>query len=113
MDECIYKLVPAPAWLEDSEGVPLAEVDRSDGYVHFSSATQLRETAEKHFRDAGDLWLIEVDAHALAEGTLRWEPSRGGQLFPHVHGDVPRSAVTRAWSLGRDVDGRLVFPAEL
>jgi len=113
MDERIYKLVPAEAWSVRGDRVPAAEVDRRDGYVHFSSAAQLRETADKHFRTGGDTWLLEVDAHALPEGTLRWEPSRGGQLFPHVYGDVPRSAVARAWSLTRDADGRLVFPPDL
>src|SRR5690606_40983249 len=70
MDERIYKLVPAEAWSVRGDRVPAAEVDRRDGYVHFSSAAQLRETADKHFRTGGDTWLLEVDAHALPEGTL-------------------------------------------
>jgi uncharacterized protein (DUF952 family) len=65
-------------------------VDRRDGFIHFSTADQLADTARKHFSGQHDLLLLAVDVEQLE---LRWEPSRGGQLFPHLYGALPLSAV--------------------
>lgn len=89
--------------------MPWAEVDVRDGFVHFSAASQVRETAAKHFAGQHDLVLIEVDPRALAPSTLRWEVSRGGALFPHVYGDVPLTAVVRVTPIEEDERG-FVFP---
>ena len=70
--------------------MPRAPVDVSDGFVHLSSAAQVEETAAKHFAGQTELLLLDVDETRLVPGTLRWEPSRGGALFPHVYGE-PRS----------------------
>ena len=67
-------------------------VDARDGYIHFSTAAQLEETARRHFAGQLDLVLVEVDAAALGEA-LRWEPSRDGALFPHLYAPLPLSAV--------------------
>lgn len=67
-------------------------VDLRDGFIHFSTAEQLAETAAKHFAGRADLLLIAVDADALGE-KLRFEPSRGGALFPHLYGELSLSAV--------------------
>jgi uncharacterized protein (DUF952 family) len=82
-------------------------VDVRDGFIHLSTAAQVRDTAARHFADADDLLLIAVDASAVR---LRWEPSRGGDLFPHLYGDLSLSAVRSVWPLPRGADGRHVFP---
>jgi len=87
-------------------------VDERDGFIHFSTAAQLAETAAKHFASRRDLLLIAVGAEALG-AALRFEPSRGGALFPHLYGALPMSAVrfVEAMPLGQDGDHRLP-PAE-
>ena len=82
----IYKILRDPEWHDlkatgESDG---ARVDRNDGFIHLSTADQVRETAAKHFAGEAGLWLLAFDADALG-GALRWEPSRGGQLFPHLY----------------------------
>src|SRR4051794_24447421 len=69
-----------------------SEVDVRDGFVHLSTQAQVRETAARHFAGAADLVLLAVDAAALGSA-LRWEPARGGELFPHLHGVLPIAAV--------------------
>jgi uncharacterized protein (DUF952 family) len=69
--------------------------DRADGFIHFSTASQVRASAAKHRRGERDLLLLEVDAEGLG-AELRWEAARGGQLFPHLYGRLPLAAVTRA-----------------
>lgn len=67
--------------------------DRRDGFIHLSTADQLEETIRRHFGDEAHLVIATIDAGALGDD-LRWEPSRGGALFPHHYGVLPRSAVT-------------------
>ena len=85
----LYKICPAGLWREaETAGVfPGAPIDLADGYIHFSTADQLAETAGRHFRGAADLVLIAVEAAALGQA-LRWEPARGGALFPHLYGPL-------------------------
>lgn len=92
MPSLIYKIVPAALWrLAEERGVFTGSpVDAQDGYIHFSTAEQLTATAQKHFAGQHDLLLVTVDGEHL---DLRWEPSRGGQLFPHLYGELPMSAV--------------------
>lgn len=68
--------------------------DLRDSFIHFSSAGQLPETAAKHFAGEADIWLVACDDAALGPA-LRWEPSRGGTLFPHLHRPLRRADV--AW----------------
>jgi uncharacterized protein (DUF952 family) len=107
----VYKICPEALWREaERAGVfSGAPVDVRDGFIHLSTAAQVRETAAKHFRGQDDLLLIAVDADALGPG-LRYEPSRGGDLFPHVHGALPLSAVRWVKPLPRDANGGHVFP---
>jgi uncharacterized protein (DUF952 family) len=84
-------------------------VDVRDGFIHFSTAAQLAETAAKHFAGLTDLVLVAVDADALG-AALKWEVSRGGALFPHLYGDLPLSAVRWSRSLMQGADGAHVFP---
>ncbi len=93
----LYKILPAARWAEaEALGrVPEAPVDLQDGFLHLSDASQVHETARRHFAGQTDLVLITLDPARFAPDTLRWEPSRGGALFPHVYGAVPLDAVVR------------------
>jgi uncharacterized protein (DUF952 family) len=111
MQSTIFKICTAAEWREaERAGLFLGTaVDRSDGYIHFSAADQLAETAAKHFAGARDLVLIAVDGPSLG-AQLKWEPSRGGALFPHLYGSMPVSAVSWVKPLPLDASGRHVFP---
>lgn len=92
----IYKIVSQAAWrAAEAAGVfDGAPVDLADGFIHFSTAAQVEETAAKHFAGQSDLLLVAVDAASLGAG-LKWEPSRGGALFPHLYAPLdPRAAVS-------------------
>jgi len=84
-------------------------VDHVDGYVHFSTAEQLAETLRLHFAGQGDLVLFAVPAAPLGEA-LRWEPSRGGQLFPHLYGDFPMHLVGEHMVFSVGADGSFTLP---
>jgi uncharacterized protein (DUF952 family) len=114
MSQPIFKICPRTLWqaAEKAGRFDGAPVDLADGYVHFSSAEQARETAARHFAGVDDLLLITVDAEALGE-KLRWEPSRGGELFPHLYGSLPMSAVLQVAPLPLGPDGAHVFPADI
>jgi uncharacterized protein (DUF952 family) len=85
----IFKILRRAEWTDaQAAGVFTGSaIDVRDGYIHFSTAAQARETARLHFRGVGDLLVLAVDATALGEG-LKWEPSRGGSLFPHLYGTL-------------------------
>lgn len=102
----IYKIVPRDIWREaQAKGVfEGAGVDLEDGYIHFSSRAQVEETAARHFKGAADLLLVAIEADRLGEA-LKWEPSRGGDLFPHLYGPLPLSAASRVDPLPLRVDG--------
>ena len=106
----VYKIVATREWTEaEAAGVFTgAAIDRADGFIHFSSAEQAPETAAKWFAGRDDLTLAAVDAEAL-DMDLRWEPSRGGALFPHLYGPLPMSAVVWSRLLPLGMDGRHVF----
>ncbi|MFV0281368.1 MAG: DUF952 domain-containing protein [Rhodoblastus sp.] len=89
----IYKIVPQAAWRAAEElGVFVgAPVDLADGFIHFSTATQVEETAARHFAGQRDLLLIACDSGGFGE-KLVWEPSRGGALFPHLYGPLDPGA---------------------
>jgi uncharacterized protein (DUF952 family) len=107
----IYKIVPRALWAaaEPIGAFDGAPVDLADGYIHFSTAAQARETAARHFAGASDLLLVTVEADGLGPD-LRWEPSRGGDLFPHLYGSLPLTAVIAVQDLPLGPDGRHVFP---
>lgn len=69
-----------------------APVDIADGYIHLSTAGQLETTIAKYFADCGELMIAEIDLACLGDA-VRWEPARGGDLFPHVYGELPFHAV--------------------
>jgi uncharacterized protein (DUF952 family) len=107
----IYKIAPASAWREaERHGVYRGSADDiRDGFIHFSTAAEVAETARKHFTGQPGLFLIEVDADALGD-PLRWEPSRGGALFPHLYGELDLGAVTNVFELRARSDGSHDIP---
>ncbi len=149
----VYKILTHAEWqAAQAAGVYRGSAhDLRDGFIHFSTAAQLGETARKYFRGVPDLVLLAVDVERLkepltphpvplplGEGTqlhpqcvvqapllpwgegqeegralLRWEPSRGGDLFPHLYGELPIAAVRRVTSIPLGEDGAPIVPADL
>lgn len=113
MSAMIYKILrqaEMAAFVADgaTAGAP---VDLADGFVHFSAAAQVGETAARHFAGEHGLWLVACDPARLG-GALRWEPSRGGALFPHLYRRLEVADVAWALSLTRR-DGGHVLPDDL
>ena len=102
----IYKIAPQSLWDEAVAAGAFtgAPVDLADGYIHFSTAQQTRETAAKHFAGQGDLVLAIIDADALGDA-LKWEPSRGGDLFPHLYRALRMDEVASVHPLPLTADG--------
>jgi uncharacterized protein (DUF952 family) len=92
----VYKVCPASEWqAATAAGVFRGSaVDLRDGFIHFSTGAQLAETLRRHFAGQRDLVLVALDPADLGAG-LRWEPSRGGDLFPHLYGELPVSLARR------------------
>lgn len=110
----IYKIVPAALWRSATvtgafTGAP---VDLADGYIHFSTADQVRETARRHFAGQTDLLLVAVEGGSLGEA-LRYEPSRGGDLFPHLYAALPVAAALWVRPLPSGPGGEHLFPEDL
>lgn len=107
----IYKIAPRDLWAqaEAAGSFTGAPVDIADGYIHFSTHEQVRETAAKHFAGQADLLLISVDASALGDA-LKYEVSRGAALFPHLYDVLPLSAVVKIEPLLLDENGLHIFP---
>ena len=110
MPTTIYKICDVALWraAERAGAFRGAPIDLADGYIHFSCGPQVRETAARHFAGRPDLMLVAVEAHALGPA-LRYEPSRGGALFPHLYGALPMAAVLWARPLPLGAGGH-VFP---
>lgn len=108
----IYKICPAPLWrAAEARGLfDGSSIDRQDGFIHFSTAAQAAETAACYFAGEADLLLIAVDADQLGPD-LRHEPSRGGDLFPHLYGTLDLAAVLWVKPLPLGPDARHSFPA--
>ncbi|MBW8783914.1 MAG: DUF952 domain-containing protein [Novosphingobium sp.] len=106
-----YKVLLGPqmAELEFTGEFGGSGADRADGYIHLSTRDQLEETVHKHFAGSDDLHVAAVDLDALG-GAVKWEPARGGELFPHLYGTLPLSAVIAYGPLERDEHGRIRLP---
>ena len=89
-----------------------APVDLADGYIHFSTPAQAAETAAKHFKGEQGLKIVAVDPKRLGDA-LRWEPSRGGQLFPHLYGVLEMKHVLWDETLPIGPDGQHIFPERM
>lgn len=110
----IYKICPGSAWRDaERAGVYRGSPDDArDGFIHFSTAAQLPGTLAKHFAGQTGLLLLAVDADALGEA-LKWEPSRGGDLFPHLYGEFDPAAAENIVTLVLGEDGRHRLPENL
>lgn len=114
MERFVYTLVRAADWrAAEAAGAYAGSTDDArDGFLHFSTAAQVRDSAAKHRAGVPDLMLVEANAATLGDA-LRWEPAAGGRrpgLFPHLYGTLPLSAVTRVVALPLDAEGRHLFP---
>lgn len=111
MDGPIYHMCKRSEWeaARSSGTYRGSSQDAADGFIHFSTAEQVVDSAAKHRTGQRDLMLIEVEAGVLGDA-LRWEASRGGQLFPHLYGALPVDAARRVAPLPLGPDGRHVFP---
>ena len=107
----IYKILSQNEWSQAQQAGEFAgsAVDHSDGFIHFSSANQVAETAAKHFAGQSDLILLAIDENLLGD-ELKWEVSRGGDLFPHLYAPLNLSTVQSAELLPLDKNGKHIFP---
>lgn len=108
----VYKICSEALWREaQMQGVFRgAPVDLADGFIHFSTANQVAETAARHFAGQSNLLLLWIDGASLGD-RLRWESSRGGALFPHLYDTLSLTSVTKVEPLALGPDGRHVFPS--
>jgi uncharacterized protein (DUF952 family) len=115
LEPVVYKITPRADWLrarELGELVPSPD-DLRDGFVHLSRAHQLKASLERHFAGQSDLVLLAVRVGRLPEGALRWEPARGGELFPHLYGRVGVAMVEQVFELPLDAQGAHALPGGL
>ncbi len=111
MSDPIFHMCRAEEWqaAQAAGSYPGSSQDRADGFIHFSTGAQLPESAAKHRTGQTGLVLLTVDPDRLGPA-LKWEPSRGGQLFPHLYGALPVSAVIRTDPLPLGADGLHLMP---
>ncbi|HVJ54401.1 MAG TPA: DUF952 domain-containing protein [Aliidongia sp.] len=110
-EDLIFHMCRREEWLAaNARGAyPGSSQDQADGFIHFSTRGQIVESAARHRAGQDGLVLLAVDPAALGP-TLKWEPSRNGQLFPHLYGELPVSAVSWCHDLPLGPDGRHRFP---
>lgn len=110
----IYHVCKAADWQAAKATGPYTGTadDTRDGFIHFSAAEQLRESVARHRAGQDGLVLLVVDPDALGDA-LKWEPSRGGALFPHLYGALPATAVVATHDLPLGPDNRHLFPADI
>lgn len=110
----LYKICPRQSWSEALErgALPSSRDDLRDGYVHLSAAHQVRASLDKHFAGQTQLLLLVLASAGLPAGSLRWEPSRGGELFPHLYAELRCEFVREVIELTEDTDGRQLLPSD-
>lgn len=111
MSEKIYKIITEAEWqaVEAGGAYRGAAIDVADGYVHLSGANQVEETVEKHFRGQSGLLLLAFNTDDF-DDALKWEPSRGGALFPHLYGELDLKKAVGRYRLEDLDDGSHRFP---
>lgn len=114
-DAVVFKICPRADWVRARALGLLAPSpdDARDGYVHLSRRSQLGGTLERHFRGRDDLVLLAVRIDRLPERAMRWETSRGGELFPHLYDTLGVASVERVFDLPLDASGLHVLPEGL
>lgn len=110
----IFKIVDRQAWEAacDAGQYRGSAHDLRDGFIHFSAAHQVRETAAKHFKNIDDLLLVAIDEATIGQALI-WEPSRGGDLFPHLYGALPTSSTIWTRHLTPGTDGVPQIPEDI
>ncbi len=107
----VYKLLTEADWATaEVSGATTTALDLADGYVHLSTSAQVRETARRYYSGQARVRLLQFVAATL--GDLRWEKSRGGDLFPHLYGALEISKADGSWWLSPGPDGVPVFPED-
>jgi uncharacterized protein (DUF952 family) len=114
-DPVVYKIAPRQAWVRAREIGELAPSpdDARDGFIHLSRRHQVSGSLARHFARQSDLVLLAVRVQRLPEGALRWELSRGGELFPHLYGPLGVASVEQVFELPLDADGVHGIPGGL
>jgi len=110
-DDIIYHMCKADEWAaaQETGSYPGTSQDQADGFIHFSTKAQVWTSAAKHRRGQDGILLLAVRTAGLGDA-LKWEPSRGGALFPHLYGPLPVSAAIEATPLPLGSDGVHIFP---
>jgi uncharacterized protein (DUF952 family) len=108
----IYKICPAPVWREAQQVGSFngSAVDLADGFIHFSTAAQVKETVSRHFAGQPDLVIVAFESEALGP-ELKWEPSRGGALFPHLYKPLDTALAVSTTPLPLGAHGQHIIPA--
>jgi uncharacterized protein (DUF952 family) len=110
LEKIAYKVLTAADWAALETGVfNGAPIDRVDGFIHLSTASQLTETVTRHFSGQNNLTVAAIDL-ALLGDAIRWEPSRNGQLFPHLYAPLVLAAVIACCPVEREADGGIRLP---
>ncbi len=114
-DTHIYKILSAEDWSRaEADGHPSTPLDLGDGYVHLSTRAQVGQTLALHYKAAQSVRLLEYSRADLEQtGALKWEPSRGGDLFPHLYAPLPVAKAARIWTLKTGTDGVPILPEDL
>ncbi|MEM7329904.1 MAG: DUF952 domain-containing protein [Pseudomonadota bacterium] len=109
----VYKILSAADWqVAESLGYTQTALDEGDGYVHLSTRTQVAETLTLHYPHQDAVRLLEYIAEEM-DAPIRWEESRGGQLFPHLYSTLRIDAAKRTWTLSLDADGIPELPTDI
>ncbi|WP_213269562.1 DUF952 domain-containing protein [Hyphomonas sp.] len=111
-NKAVFKLLTETEWKSaELAGHAASALDLADGYVHLSTRLQLEETARRHFSGKGRIKLLRFDSDALSP--LRWEPSRGGDLFPHLYAPLEIVSAEAGWWLEQGADGAPCLPEDI
>ena len=111
---CVFKVATRAAWDDACRAgrfIGSAD-DLRDGFIHLSALHQLAATLAKHFKGQTDLVLVTLDTGALGDA-LRWEPSRDGDLFPHLYADLPMTAAREVRAIELDSSGMPIVPEDV
>jgi uncharacterized protein (DUF952 family) len=111
----VLKVLTLADWTRfQAEGVyPGSAADQADGFIHFSTAAQIAATLAKHYAGQTDLVLLAVDLTQVLPAAVRWEPARGGDLFPHLYAPLPLAAVLAHGPITQGPNGTHHCPPEV
>ena len=110
----VFKILRDREWreFESEKSYSGSPADVKDGFIHFSTSEQLRGTLEKHFNGEASLVLVSIESDNILDD-LKWEPSRGGDLFPHYYGNLSFDQIEDAMMINRDQSGQWIVDTEI